>query len=98
MRRGLTQELLRAAELSPGNPEIHFHLVRAYARKNLLEKAATERAVFARLNALAEQSAGPRVRSRMARFVSQMEFRRPFRIRSEHLQAVLRRNEFLLTE
>jgi hypothetical protein len=41
--------------LSPGNPEIHFHLVRAYARKNLPEKAATERAVFARLNALAEQ-------------------------------------------
>jgi len=46
---------LRAAELSPGNPEIHFHLVRAYARKNLPEIAATERAVFARLNALAEQ-------------------------------------------
>jgi len=86
VRRGLTQELLRAAELSPA------------ALKFIPEKAATERAVFARLNALAEQSAGPRVRSRMARFVSQMEFRRPFRIRSEHLQAVLRRNEFLLTE
>jgi hypothetical protein len=37
---------LRAAELSPGSPEIHFHLLRAYARKNLPEKAATERAVF----------------------------------------------------
>jgi len=49
------QELLRAAELSPGSPEIHFHLARAYARKNLPEKAATERAVFARLSALAEQ-------------------------------------------
>jgi hypothetical protein len=41
--------------LSPGNPEIDFHWVRAYARKNLPEKATTERAVFARLNALAEQ-------------------------------------------
>jgi hypothetical protein len=26
----LTQELLRAAELSPGNPEIDVHLVRAW--------------------------------------------------------------------
>jgi hypothetical protein len=43
-------------------------------------------------------SAAPRLRNPMARFVSQMEFRWPFRIRSEHLQAVLRRNEFLLTE
>lgn len=49
------QELSRAAELSPGSPEIHFHLARAYARNNLPEKAATERALFARLNALAEQ-------------------------------------------
>jgi tetratricopeptide (TPR) repeat protein len=49
------QELSRAAELSPGSPEIQFHLARAYARKNLPEKATAERAVFARLNALAEQ-------------------------------------------
>jgi len=49
------QELSRTAGLSPGSPEIHFHLARAYARKNLPEKAAAERAVFARLNALAEQ-------------------------------------------
>jgi inosine-uridine nucleoside N-ribohydrolase len=49
----LTQELLRAAQLSPGSSEVH--LVPVYARKNLPEKVATERAVFARLNALAEQ-------------------------------------------
>jgi len=49
------RELSRAAELSPGSPEIHFHLARVYARKNLPEKAAGERVVFARLNALAEQ-------------------------------------------
>jgi hypothetical protein len=89
---------LRAAELSPGSPEIHFHLLRAHARKNLLKKAATERAVFARLNALAEQQRGVTGSQSYGAFVSQMEFLWPCRIRSEHLQAVLRRNEFLLTE
>jgi predicted Zn-dependent protease len=49
------QELSRATELSRGSPEIHFPLARAYTRKNLPEKAAAERAVFARVNALAEQ-------------------------------------------
>lgn len=49
------QQLSRAADLSPGSPEIHFQLARAYARHNLPEKAAAERALFARLNTLAEQ-------------------------------------------
>jgi tetratricopeptide (TPR) repeat protein len=49
------QQLSRAADLSPGSPEIHFQLARVYARQNLPEKAAAERALFARLNALAEQ-------------------------------------------
>jgi tetratricopeptide (TPR) repeat protein len=44
-----------AAKMSPGSPEIHFHLARAYARQNLPEKAEEERVIFARLNALAEQ-------------------------------------------
>jgi tetratricopeptide (TPR) repeat protein len=48
-------ELQEAISLSPNSPETHFHLARAYARQNLPEKAAAERAVFARLNAAAEQ-------------------------------------------
>jgi len=69
-----------------------------YARKNLPEKAATERAVFARLNALAEQRRSATGSQSYGAVVSQIEFRRPFRIRSDHLHAALRRNEFLLTE
>lgn len=49
------QQLSHAADLSPGSPEIHFQLARVYARQNLPEKAAAERALFAQLNALAEQ-------------------------------------------
>ncbi|HVO56673.1 MAG TPA: tetratricopeptide repeat protein [Dongiaceae bacterium] len=51
-------ELLRAAELSPNSPEIHFQLARAYARQNEPQKAAAERAIFARLNAAIEQQRG----------------------------------------
>src|SRR6266404_1746306 len=56
------QQLSHAADLSPGSPEVHFQLARVYARQNLPEKAAAERALFAQLNALAEQqrsSTGP---------------------------------------
>jgi len=51
-------QLSRAADLSPGSPEIHFQLARAYARQNLPAKAAAERALFAQLNTLAEQQRG----------------------------------------
>jgi len=44
-----------AARLAPSSPEVHFNLAKAYARQNQPEKAESERTVFARLNALAEQ-------------------------------------------
>jgi hypothetical protein len=69
---------------------------RGRTRKSLPEKAAAERAVLARRGP--SSSVALRVRSGMARFVRQMEFSWPFRILSEHLQAVLRRNEFSLTK
>ena len=68
------QELLRAAELSPGSPEIHFHLARALRAEESSGKGSAERAVFARLNARASSGVALRVRSGMARFVRQMEF------------------------
>jgi hypothetical protein len=34
---------------------VHFNLAKAYAKAKLPEKAEQERAIFARLNALAEQ-------------------------------------------
>jgi tetratricopeptide (TPR) repeat protein len=49
------QELETASKITPGSPEIHFNLAKAYAKAKLPEKAEQERAVFARLNALAEQ-------------------------------------------
>lgn len=54
------QELETARELAPGSPEVHFNLAKAYARANLPEKAEQERAVFAHLNALAEQQRSQR--------------------------------------
>jgi tetratricopeptide (TPR) repeat protein len=48
-------ELEWASRLAPGSPEVHFNLAKAYAKAKLPEKAEQERAVFARLNALAEQ-------------------------------------------
>jgi tetratricopeptide (TPR) repeat protein len=48
-------ELERASELAPGSPQVHFNLAKAYAKAKLPEKAEHERAIFARLNALAEQ-------------------------------------------
>jgi len=51
-------ELERACELSPDSPEMHFNLARAYAKAKLPGKAEKERAIFARLNALAEQRQG----------------------------------------
>jgi tetratricopeptide (TPR) repeat protein len=48
-------EFERASKLAPGSPEVHFNLAKAYAKAKLPEKAEQERAIFARLNALAEQ-------------------------------------------
>ena len=49
------RELETASKLAPGSPEVHFNLAKAYAKAKLTEKAEQERAIFARLNALAEQ-------------------------------------------
>ena len=49
------REFEQAGKLAPGSPEVHFNLAKAYARAKLPEKAEQERAIFARLNALAEQ-------------------------------------------
>jgi tetratricopeptide (TPR) repeat protein len=49
------QELERAAQLSPNSPEVHFNLAKAYSKAKQLGKAEQERAIFVRLNALAEQ-------------------------------------------
>ena len=48
-------ELERAVSMAPSSPEPHFALARAYAKADMKERAQQERAVFARLNALAEQ-------------------------------------------
>ena len=49
------QELQAANKINPGSPEVHFNLAKAYARTKQPEKAKEERAIFARLNAQAEQ-------------------------------------------
>lgn len=49
------RELETASKLVPGSPEVHFNLAKAYAKAKLTEKAEQERAIFARLNALAEE-------------------------------------------
>jgi predicted Zn-dependent protease len=49
------QELEAANKINPGSPEVHFNLARAYAKAKQPQKAQQERAVFARLNAQAEQ-------------------------------------------
>lgn len=48
-------ELEQASKLAPGSPEVHFNLAKAYAKAKLPERAEQERAIFIRLNALAEQ-------------------------------------------
>lgn len=48
-------ELETVARLSPNSPEVHFNLAKAYSRNKQPEKAEEERAIFVRLNALAEQ-------------------------------------------
>jgi tetratricopeptide (TPR) repeat protein len=49
------QELEAANKINPGSPEVHFNLAKAYAKAKQPEKAEEERAIFARLNAQAEQ-------------------------------------------
>jgi predicted Zn-dependent protease len=49
------QELETASKFAPGSPEVHFNLAKAYAKTKQPEKAEQERAIFARLNALAEK-------------------------------------------
>jgi tetratricopeptide (TPR) repeat protein len=44
-----------ADRINPSSPEVHFNLAKAYARTKQVEKAKQERALFARLNAIAEQ-------------------------------------------
>jgi predicted Zn-dependent protease len=51
---GAIEELQQAIALTPGSPELHFTLAKAYARANQPAKAEEERATFAQLNALAE--------------------------------------------
>ncbi len=48
-------ELEIARGMTPGSPEVHFNLAKAYAKAGQPAKAASERATFAELNALAEQ-------------------------------------------
>jgi tetratricopeptide (TPR) repeat protein len=48
-------ELETAARLSPNSPEVHFNLAKAYGRAKQADKAEQERAIFVRLNTLAEQ-------------------------------------------
>jgi len=48
-------ELEKAVSMAADSPEPHFALARAYAKANMPDKAQQERAIFARLNALAEQ-------------------------------------------
>jgi tetratricopeptide (TPR) repeat protein len=49
------QELEAANKINPGSPEVHFNLAKTFAKAKLPEKAQEERAIFARLNAQAEQ-------------------------------------------
>ena len=48
-------ELNTADKLAPNSPEVHFNLARAYAKARQPEQAERERAIFARLNAIAER-------------------------------------------
>jgi predicted Zn-dependent protease len=51
-------ELQTANTIAPDSPEVHFSLAKAYAKANQPAQADEERAVFAQLNALAEQQRG----------------------------------------
>lgn len=48
------RELEIASRISPGSPEIHFNLAKAYARGKMPEKAEAERAIFSQLNQRSE--------------------------------------------
>jgi tetratricopeptide (TPR) repeat protein len=48
-------QLESAKDIAPQSAQIHFTLAKAYTKAHLPEKAAQEREIFARLNALAEQ-------------------------------------------
>jgi tetratricopeptide (TPR) repeat protein len=51
-------ELQQASAITPGSPEVHFSLAKAYAKANQPAKAEEERAIFVQLNARAEQQRG----------------------------------------
>jgi Flp pilus assembly protein TadD len=49
------RELEIASRLSPGSPEVHFNLAKAYTQAKMPEKAEQERARFSELNEIAEK-------------------------------------------
>ena len=49
------RELEQAAKLAPNSPEVHFNLAKAYVKTGQADAAERERAVFSRLNAMAEE-------------------------------------------
>jgi tetratricopeptide (TPR) repeat protein len=53
--RQAIRELEAANKIAPQSAQIHFNLAKAYAKANRPERAAEQRAIFARLNALAEE-------------------------------------------
>ena len=60
------EQLAIAGRLSPGSPEVHFNLAKAYDRANQPAKAEQERQTFARLNAATENQRshqGPQIYS-----------------------------------
>jgi len=54
------KELETAKKISPGSPEVHFNLAKAYGKAKLQDKEEQERAIFTRLNELAQQQRGQR--------------------------------------
>ena len=66
-------ELETANKINPGSPEVHFNLAKAYARAKQPEKAEEQRAIFAHLNALAEQQRAQGVNQSSGAAMNSME-------------------------
>ena len=49
------KDLELAEKMAPSSPEVHFNLAKAYTQAKLPDKAREQRAIFAQLNAIAEQ-------------------------------------------